>query len=93
LYWIGIKPSPVRPAAGFEAMICNAFGLVQDARVNARGMPSFLQLVRFAMEFDDDNRSAERRDYRPTELSCRDKGRISGGGSWRGLGDGDGFRA
>src|SRR5262245_45089292 len=43
----------VRPAARFEAMIANAFGLAQDGRVNARGMPNLLQLAVFAREFDD----------------------------------------
>ncbi len=43
----------VRPAARFEAMILNAFGLAQDGRVNARGMPNLLQLALFAREFDD----------------------------------------
>jgi quercetin dioxygenase-like cupin family protein len=43
----------VRPAARFEAMVQNAFGLAQDGRVNARGMPNLLQLAVFAREFDD----------------------------------------
>jgi quercetin dioxygenase-like cupin family protein len=43
----------VRPAARFEAMILNAFGLAQDGRVNSRGMPNWLQLAVFAREFDD----------------------------------------
>ena len=43
----------IRPAARFEAMILNAFGLAQDGRVDRRGMPHFLQLVVFAREFSD----------------------------------------
>jgi quercetin dioxygenase-like cupin family protein len=43
----------VRPAARFEAMIVNAFGLAQDGRVDRRGMPGLLQLALFAREFDD----------------------------------------
>lgn len=43
----------IRPAARFEAMISNAFGLAQDGRVNARGMPNILQLALFAREFED----------------------------------------
>ncbi len=43
----------VRPAARFEAMIKNAFGLAQDGKVNRRGMPNLLQLAVFAQEFDD----------------------------------------
>jgi quercetin dioxygenase-like cupin family protein len=43
----------VRPAARFEAMIRNAFGLAQDGKVDRRGMPSLLQLAVFAREFDD----------------------------------------
>ena len=39
----------IRPAARFEVMILNAFGLAQDRR----GMPNFLQLVVFAREFSD----------------------------------------
>ncbi len=34
----------IRPAARFEAMIRNAFGLAQDGKVNKRGMPNLLQL-------------------------------------------------
>src|SRR5262245_53145092 len=43
----------IRPAARFEAMILNAFGLAQDGKVNRKGMPNFLQLAAFAREFDD----------------------------------------
>jgi quercetin dioxygenase-like cupin family protein len=43
----------IRPAARFEAMIRNAFGLGQDGKVNRKGMPSLLQLAVFALEFDD----------------------------------------
>ena len=43
----------IRPAARFEAMILNAFGLAQDGKVNQRGMPNLLQLAVFAQEFDD----------------------------------------
>lgn len=43
----------VRPAARFEACILNAFGLAQDGKVNAKGMPNLLQLAVFAREFDD----------------------------------------
>src|SRR6516225_7990238 len=43
----------IRPAARFEAMILNAFGLAQDGKVNQRGMPNLLQLTVFAREFAD----------------------------------------
>jgi quercetin dioxygenase-like cupin family protein len=43
----------VRPAARFEECIVNTFGLAQDGRVNARGMPNLLQLAVLAREFDD----------------------------------------
>jgi Cupin domain len=43
----------MRPAARFEAMIRNAFGLAQDGRVNKWGMPNLLQLAVFAREFSD----------------------------------------
>lgn len=43
----------IRPAARFEAMIRNAFGLAQDGKVNKKGMPNLLQLALFAKEFDD----------------------------------------
>ena len=41
------------PGSRFEVMIMNAFGLAQDSRVNAKGMPNLLQLSLFAQEFDD----------------------------------------
>jgi quercetin dioxygenase-like cupin family protein len=43
----------IRPAARFEQMMLNAFGLAQDGKVDRRGMPNFLQLVVFACEFSD----------------------------------------
>ncbi len=43
----------MRPAARFEAMIRNAFGLAQDGNVNKKGMPNLLQLAVFASEFAD----------------------------------------
>lgn len=43
----------IGPADRFEEMIMNIFGLAQDGRVNAKGMPSLLQLALFAQEFDD----------------------------------------
>ena len=43
----------MRPAARFEAMTRNAFGLAQDGKVNKRGMPNLLQLAVFAREFGD----------------------------------------
>ena len=43
----------VWPAARFEAMILNAFGLAQDGKVDRRGMPGLLQMAVFAREFDD----------------------------------------
>jgi hypothetical protein len=43
----------MRPAARFEAMIRNAFGLAQDGKVNKQGMPNLLQLALFPREFVD----------------------------------------
>jgi quercetin dioxygenase-like cupin family protein len=43
----------VQPAARFEAMIRNAFGLAQDGKTDNKGMPGLLQLSVFAREFDD----------------------------------------
>ena len=43
----------IRPAARFEEMVVNLFGLAQDGKTNAKGMPSFLQLVALAKEFED----------------------------------------
>jgi len=37
----------------FEAMILNLFGLAQDGKTNARGLPSLLQLALLAREFRD----------------------------------------
>jgi quercetin dioxygenase-like cupin family protein len=42
-----------RPAARFEAMILNFFGLAQDGRTNARGLPNPLQLALLVREFSD----------------------------------------
>ena len=43
----------IGPAARFEEMIVNFFGLAQDGRVSKKGMPGLLQLSVFAQEFDD----------------------------------------
>jgi quercetin dioxygenase-like cupin family protein len=43
----------VQPAARFEEMTRNLFGLAQDGRTDARGMPRLLQLALLAREFDD----------------------------------------
>ena len=43
----------IRPAARFEEMVVNLFGLAQDGKTNAKGMPSFLQLAVLAKEFED----------------------------------------
>lgn len=43
----------VRPAARFEAMILNFFGLAQDGRTDARGLPGLLQLALLVREFRD----------------------------------------
>jgi quercetin dioxygenase-like cupin family protein len=43
----------VRPAARFEAMMLNLFGLAQDGRTNARGLPNLLQLALLVREFRD----------------------------------------
>jgi quercetin dioxygenase-like cupin family protein len=43
----------IEPADRFEAAILNTFGLAQDGKTDARGMPSLLQLVLLAREFDD----------------------------------------
>ena len=43
----------VSPAARFEAMISNLFGLAQDGKTNARGRPNVLQAALFAREFAD----------------------------------------
>jgi quercetin dioxygenase-like cupin family protein len=43
----------VCPAARFEALILNLFGLAQDGRTNARGLPNLLQLALIVREFRD----------------------------------------
>lgn len=43
----------VSPAARFEAMISNLFGLAQDGKTNKKGMPNLLQAALFAGEFED----------------------------------------
>ena len=43
----------VTPAARFELMIRNLFGLAQDGRTDKKGMPGLLQLALIAREFDD----------------------------------------
>jgi hypothetical protein len=43
----------VEPAARFEAALRNGFGLAQDGKTDARGMPNLLQLALLAREFDD----------------------------------------
>ncbi|MES1244254.1 MAG: cupin domain-containing protein [Acidobacteriota bacterium] len=43
----------VRPAARFEALVRNLFGLAQDGRTDARGMPGLLQRSLLAREFAD----------------------------------------
>src|SRR5262245_66082278 len=41
------------PAARFEALILNLFGLAQDGKTNARGLPNLLQLAVVVREFRD----------------------------------------
>lgn len=43
----------INPAARFEEMIFNAFGLAQDGKTDAKGKPHLLQLVLFAREYED----------------------------------------
>jgi quercetin dioxygenase-like cupin family protein len=43
----------IRPGGRFEEMILNLFGLAQDGKTNARGMPNLLQAALFAKEFED----------------------------------------
>ena len=43
----------IRPAARYEEMMRNLFGLAQDGRTDARGMPRLLQLALLAREFED----------------------------------------
>lgn len=43
----------ITPAARFEGMIRNLFGLAQDGRTDKKGIPHLLQLALIAREFDD----------------------------------------
>src|ERR671917_1092772 len=43
----------IRPAARFEEMALNLFGLAQDGKTNSKGMPNLLQAALFAKEFED----------------------------------------
>jgi quercetin dioxygenase-like cupin family protein len=43
----------IRPGRRFEEMAANLFGLAQDGKTNAKGMPNLLQLAVFAREFED----------------------------------------
>lgn len=43
----------VRPAARFELMILNLFGLANDGKTDAKGMPNPLQLAILGKEFQD----------------------------------------
>jgi mannose-6-phosphate isomerase-like protein (cupin superfamily) len=43
----------VRPGARFEEMIKNLYGLAQDGKTDAKGMPNLLQAALFAREFED----------------------------------------
>lgn len=43
----------IMPAARFEVMISNLFGLAQDGKTNEKGMPRLLQAALFAREFED----------------------------------------
>jgi quercetin dioxygenase-like cupin family protein len=43
----------VRPAARFEALMLNLFGLAQDGETNVRGLPNLLQLALLVREFRD----------------------------------------
>lgn len=43
----------ISPGARFEEMIANLFGLAQDGKTNAKGMPNLLQTALFAREFAD----------------------------------------
>jgi quercetin dioxygenase-like cupin family protein len=43
----------IRPGRRFEEMIANLFGLAQDGKSNAKGMPNLLQAALFAREFED----------------------------------------
>jgi hypothetical protein len=41
----------IRPATRFELMIQNLYGLANDGKSNARGVPKLLPLALFAREF------------------------------------------
>ena len=43
----------VRPAARFEQLILNLFGLANDGKTNSKGMPNPLQLAILGKEFQD----------------------------------------
>jgi mannose-6-phosphate isomerase-like protein (cupin superfamily) len=43
----------VEPGGRFLEMIQNGFGLAQDGKTDAKGMPNLLQISLFAQEFDD----------------------------------------
>jgi quercetin dioxygenase-like cupin family protein len=43
----------IHPAVRYEEMMRNLFGLAQDGRTDARGMPRLLQLALLAREFKD----------------------------------------
>lgn len=43
----------VSPAARFELVIANLFGLARDGKTNEKGMPNLLQAAVFAREFED----------------------------------------
>src|SRR5688572_9982937 len=43
----------ISPGARFEEMAANLFGLAQDGKTNAKGMPSLLQMAALGREFDD----------------------------------------
>ena len=43
----------VAPGARFEEMIKNLYGLAQDGKTDAKGMPNLLQAALFAREFED----------------------------------------
>lgn len=43
----------IRHGGRFEEMIANLFGLAQDGKTNAKGMPNLLQAALFAQEFED----------------------------------------
>jgi quercetin dioxygenase-like cupin family protein len=43
----------VKPGARFEEMIKNLYGLAQDGKTDAKGMPNLLQAALFAREFED----------------------------------------